>query len=73
MSSQVKMIRQGEFVEQQVAVKDNTDGAMLVQNEAVAEGYCGTVDDATSQSSIDIEFPPPYPPTDARHVSCTNL
>ena len=51
-----------EFVVQQVAVKDNTDGAMLVQNEALAEGYCGTVDDATSQSSIDIGFPPPIPP-----------
>ena len=51
-----------EFVVQQVTVKENTDGAMLVQNEALSEGYCGTVDDATSQSSIDIGFPPPIPP-----------
>ena len=52
-----------EFVVQQVAVKDNTDGAMLVQNEVLSEEHCGTVDDdATSQSSIDIRFPPPIPP-----------
>ena len=46
-------------------MKDNTDGAMLVQNEALAEVEglgCGTVDDASSQSSIDIGFPPPIPP-----------
>ena len=51
-----------EFVVQQVAGKENTDGAMLIQNEELSEGYCGTVDDATSQSSIDIGFPPPIPP-----------
>ena len=53
-----------EFVVQQVAVKDNTDGAMLVQNEALAEaeGCFETINDATSQSSIDIGFLPPIPP-----------
>ena len=51
-----------EFVVQQVTGKDNTDGTMLVQNEVLLEEYCGTVDDATSQSSIDIRFPPPIPP-----------
>ena len=48
-----------EFVIQQVAVKENAEGAILVQNEALVEGYCN---DATSQSSIDIGFPPPIPP-----------
>ena len=51
-----------EFVIQQVAVKENTEGAILVQNEALAEGCCGTFNDATSQTSIDIGFPPPIPP-----------
>ena len=51
-----------EFVTQQVTVKDNTDGAMLVQNEALSEGCFETINDATSQSSIDIGFPPPIPP-----------
>ena len=51
-----------EFVIHQVAVKDDTDGAILVQNEALAEGCCGTFNDATSHSSFDIGFPPPIPP-----------
>ena len=48
-----------KFVIQQVAVEENAEGAILVQNEALVEGYCN---DATSQSSIDIGFPPPIPP-----------
>ena len=44
-----------EFVIQQVAVKDDTDSAILVQNEALSF-------DATSHSSFDIGFPPPIPP-----------
>ena len=51
-----------EFVIQQVAVKENAKGAILVQNEELVEGCCGTFNDATSQTSIDIGFPPPIPP-----------
>ena len=56
-------LRRGYFITDELVVGRNSDTeSRLAQDEYEADGYCEPADDTSSQSSIDIGFPPPIPP-----------
>ena len=56
-------LRRGCFITDELVVGRNSDTeSRLAQDEYEADGYCEPADDTSSQSSIDIGFPPPIPP-----------
>ena len=56
-------LRRGYFVTDELVVRRNSDTeSRLAQDEDEADGYCEPADDTSSQSSIDVGFPPPIPP-----------
>ena len=56
-------LRRGCFVTDELVVRRNSDTeSRLAQDEDEADGYCEPADDTSSQSSIDVGFPPPIPP-----------
>ena len=56
-------LRRGCFITDELIVGRNSDTeSRLAHDEYEADGYCEPADDTSSQSSIDIGFPPPIPP-----------
>ena len=56
-------LRRGCFIADELVVGRNSDTeSRLAQDEYETDGYCEPADDTSSQSSIDIGFPPPIPP-----------